>query len=319
MPRRFSRKTCFALARLGVSIGLLAALWVIIRDQQQTAPGIGVSIDPTWAGLALLLTVPQVCLSAWRWKYTSGRLGLDLPLGRATAEYYLATFLNQILPGGVAGDAARAWRQGRRDDAGLQAAATAVIVERTSGQLALVLVVLAGFALWPQEFLRGLPEWLIAPDGGSLTAVVIGLAVSGIVGLALIRVLADTPLGERTTKVLHDLRRALLTPAALAVQLTSSLAVVLSYVAVYALAGRAIGIEIPVAALATVVPLILLSMAIPITVAGWGIREGTALALAGAAGLTGTQSVAVSVAYGILVLISSLPGAAVLAFKRWAP
>src|SRR5690554_3146780 len=71
------------------------------------------SIPPSLIALALAVSVLQVVLSAWRWRYTAGRLGVSVPMTLAVREYYLATFLNQVLPGGVVGDVNRAWRHSR--------------------------------------------------------------------------------------------------------------------------------------------------------------------------------------------------------------
>ncbi|WP_330218003.1 hypothetical protein [Marinobacter similis] len=57
-------------------------------------------------------------------------------------------------------------------------------------------------------------------------------------------------------------------------------------------------------------------MVIPLTVAGWGVREGAAAVLWPLAGLPAEQGVALSVAYGALVLISSFPGLAVLLWSQ---
>ena len=54
---------------------------------------------------------------------------------------------------------------------------------------------------------------------------------------------------------------------------------------------------------------VLMSMLVPVTVAGWGLREGVAAMLWGAVGLTAADGVLVSIAYGLLVLAGSLPGA----------
>jgi glycosyltransferase 2 family protein len=48
------------------------------------------------------------------------------------------------------------------------------------------------------------------------------------------------------------------------------------------------------------------------SVAGWGPREGVAAWAFGAAGLGAGQGVATAVVYGVMVLVASLPGAAVL-------
>ena len=105
-----------------------------------------------------------------------------------------------------------------------------------------------------------------------------------------------------------DARKALLAPDAVALQLVSALVVVASYIAVFLIAARAIGTE---ASLVTVLPLVapvLMTMLVPVTIAGWGIREVAATALWGLAGLTPEEGAAVSVAYGLLVLVSSAPG-----------
>ena len=58
---------------------------------------------PSWVLSALALSVVQVLVSAWRWRFTAGRLGIALPFGEAVREYYLSMFVNQVLPGGVFG------------------------------------------------------------------------------------------------------------------------------------------------------------------------------------------------------------------------
>ena len=99
---------------------------------------------------------------------------------------------------------------------------------------------------------------------------------------------------------------------ALPAQLLSSTLVVGTYLATYVVAARAVGVSTPLWTLLPLVAPVLLSMLVPATVAGWGVREATAAALWGAVGLTVVDGVAISAAYGILVLLSSLPGALVL-------
>ena len=85
-----------------------------------------------------------------------------------------------------------------------------------------------------------------------------------------------------------------------------------TFLATYVVAARAVGVSTPLWTLLPLVAPVLLSMLVPVTVAGWGVREGTAAAFWGAVGLTPVDGVAISAAYGILVLLSSLPGALVL-------
>jgi hypothetical protein len=58
--------------------------------------------------------------------------------------------------------------------------------------------------------------------------------------------------------------------------------------------------------------LVLLAMTVPTNIGGWGPREGVAACLFAAAGLGAAQGLAVAAVYGVLGLVASLPGAAVL-------
>jgi hypothetical protein len=57
--------------------------------------------------------------------------------------------------------------------------------------------------------------------------------------------------------------------------------------------------------------LVMLSAVLP-NVAGWGPREGVTAWAFAAAGLGASTGVATAVVYGVMVFVSSLPGAAVL-------
>ncbi|HRM70851.1 MAG TPA: lysylphosphatidylglycerol synthase domain-containing protein, partial [Thauera phenylacetica] len=73
-----------------------------------------------------------------------------------------------------------------------------------------------------------------------------------------------------------------------------------------------IGLATPPAQAAPLVPWVLLAMAIPLSVAGWGVREAAAALVWQAAGLEAAEGVAASVSYGVVVLLSTLPGALAL-------
>ncbi len=307
------------LLRAAASLALLAALlhWLEPRALAAafSAPA------PQWLLAALALSIPQVALSAWRWRMTAERLGAPLRFREALREYYLATFLNQVLPGGVMGDAARAWRHARRhrvagaqapsphapQDSSALAAWHAVIIERASGQCALLLVVLATLPLSPALRSAGAQLFgALGPESPVSRALVLAL-------LLVLAVVAGRRARGPLIRLRHAVRDGLLARAVFVRQLLASLAVVASYVGVYLCCMRMIGIDTPLASAAPLVPWVLLAMAIPLSVAGWGIREGAAALLWQAAGLDPAQGVAISISYGLVVLLSSLPGALVLA------
>ncbi len=302
--------------RLLASLVLLGVLALWLDTSAIIAEIRGLSLY--WVLLGLILTLPQVAISAWRWRLTARLLDIRLPWQAALGDYYLATFLNQVLPGGVMGDAARAWRHARAS--GQRAAALrAVIIERTSGQLVLAAMACATLfsPIWQAPLSAFSRESLWGAGvllGGLFLLLMFGLLFKRILRRPLSlfkRVFAGffTGLGR-------DLHRSLLSQQAWPRQLLGSALVVCSYVAVFVCAAQAIGSELPLTTLLALIPLVLLAMAIPLSVAGWGLRESAAALVWVGAGLSPAQGVAISVAYGLLVLISSLPGALFLIRRR---
>lgn len=282
-----------------VAVGLLAILWraadgeAALRSLLQAEPG--------WLVLALLALTVQMGLSALRWRLTAGRLGIALTARRAVAEYYIAQVVNQSLPGGVLGDAGRAVRS--RHGAGLVSATEAVIFERLAGQVALLAVLAVAFAA-TLAVPGGLdwPRWLAL-------AVASGLAVTALLpGVALGVARLPGAVGRGTRAAGAALGTALLDRAVLPGQVALSLGTAIANLAAFAFCARAVGVDLSLPAIAALVPLILLTMLIPITISGWGLREGAAAALLPVAGATASGGLAASVAFGLCAIVSVLPG-----------
>ncbi|MFC5748729.1 lysylphosphatidylglycerol synthase transmembrane domain-containing protein [Actinomadura rugatobispora] len=251
-------------------------------------------------GVGLLTTV----FSALRWRLVARRLGLRLPCGAAVADYYRALFLNAVLPAGVLGDVHRAVSHGR--DAGdVGRAVRAVVLERLAG---LIVVIVAGAAV-----LLAQPALLAAMAPGLLgpAAVVAagGLAVAAVV------VLARGRLGRALSAATADARRVLLGRDTWPGIVLLSAAGFAGHISLFLVAARVAGADAPLTRLLPLVVLALLAMGLPLNVGGWGPREATMALAFGAAGLGAGQGLAVAVVYGALTLVSSLPGAAVLAVR----
>lgn len=264
------------------------------------------ALEARWVLAALGVGVGQTLLSAWRWRYTAGRLGLTLPFGLALREYYRALFLNQVLPGGVLGDADRAWRHSGRAPEARGPAVRAVVLERLSGQIVMAVVASISFAFIALRVRSGALGWWVA-------ALVVAAVVSAAVLVAM-----RAPSGSAPTSVTAALRRdawvALISGEAVYVQLATSTVIIASYIAAYLLAARAVGVGTPLVALAPLVAPVLLSMLLPLSVGGWGVRESAAASIWSVAGLGASDGVAISVAYGLIVLVGTVPGSYALLF-----
>jgi len=81
---------------------------------------------------------------------------------------------------------------------------------------------------------------------------------------------------------------------------------------VFLVAAESVGVSLSGGTLVSVGALVLLGAAIPLNVAGWGPREGVAAWAFTAFGSTATVGVTVSVTFGVLAMIATLPGLVVL-------
>jgi uncharacterized membrane protein YbhN (UPF0104 family) len=216
-------------------------------------------------------------------------------------EYYLAQIVNQTVPGGVVGDAGRAVRA--RSQAGLLAAGQSVLFERLAGQIAMVLTLALGFlATWALPGGLDWPGWLVGPVAGLLIAAALAPVALG--GAALV----PGRTGRGAIALRQALGVALAARRVLPAQIALSLGTTACNLAAFAFCARAVDAALPLVAVVTLVPLILIAMVIPLSLSGWGLREGVAAALFPLAGLSAAQGLAASMAFGLAVLAASLPG-----------
>ena len=297
MPRRLRR-----LLQVAVAAGLLALLWRGVDGAAALEHLAGAR--PGWLLAALAALTAQTLLSALRWRLTAGRLGIAIDRRTAVREYYLCQIVNQALPGGVLGDAGRAVRS--RGGAGLLAAGQAVVFERLAGQVALGLLFVAaaaGTLAVPGGF--DWPGWLLTP---------VLLAIGGAGALVPVLMLAGARLpgwlGRAVEGPGRAFMRATWSPGVRARQAGLSLGAASCNVAAFACCAGAIGVTLPPATALALVPPILFTMLIPLTVSGWGLREGAAAVLLPLAGASASEGMAASVAFGLAVLAAALPGVA---------
>ena len=276
--------------------------------------------------------VTTVCC-AWRWSLVARGLGVAVPLRPAIAAYYRSQFLNTTLPGGVLGDLHRGMAAGRNAGSvgrGLRA----VGWERAAGQVVQVALAAVALLILPSPVRSAMPAVLALAVLALAVLAVAALAV-GVLGLRAeslalaprrpLSRLLGRPHGrpsrwERTVRAAGaDLRDGVLARRAWPGILATSVVVVAGHAATFLVAGRATGVTAPPARMLPLALLILLAMAIPANVGGWGPREGVAAWAFGAAGLGAAQGLATAVAYGVLVLAANLPGALVLAWSARRP
>jgi uncharacterized membrane protein YbhN (UPF0104 family) len=297
------RRTVYRWARLMGGAAILA----VLVGRLGTGPFVrGLHMITGWslaaaAGIAALTTV----CSAWRWSLVARGLGVGIPLRSAVSAYYRSQFLNTVLPGGVLGDVNRAVRHGR--DAGdVGRGLRAVAWERLAGQVVQVALTLIVLVIAPSPLRLSRPIVMVAA----------AVVVVGALGVVLVIRVLPADSGNRTARVVRtaraDLHLGLLARRAWPGIVIASVVVVAGHTATFLIAARTAGSTASLARILPLALLVMLAMAAPTNIGGWGPREGVAAWLFGIAGLGSGQGIATATVYGVMVLTAYLPGAVVL-------
>jgi uncharacterized membrane protein YbhN (UPF0104 family) len=242
-----------------------------------------------WLKVAGLSLTALSFLMAKRWQVVAGEVDLDISYSRAVAEYYIAQLVNLVLPGGVVGDVARAVRVRHAGD--LTRAAQSVAADRIFGQA--VMFAALGCGLFIALLVPGGVAW----PAITWVGIVLGISVIGVV-FVLSR-------GDGATARFLGLILRLFQNAQLLV--LSLIITVLLIFGLYSCA-RATGTNITPQGWFTLIPLVLSAMLIPLSIGGWGWREGAAAALFPMIGASPSAGIAMGIAYGGMMMIAALPG-----------
>ncbi len=277
-----------------VSGALLAAVLVTIA-RRQGIEALGerarsLAALPLLAAVALQLG--SVAFSVARWRILLRAQGIDLPLRRLARSFFVGRFYGVFTPSTAGLDVYRAVDIGRAVGDGVRSAA-AMVVEKLCGLLSLALVT---FALLP----FGGDRWL----GGEAIVAAAAVGLASLSGLAVLRrpaffvpFVARLPgrvraraegavrtITERPLGAVDTLRALVLGGGA---HLCMS--------AVYAATGASLGLAVGLPELLLVGNAIIVATLVPVSVAGVGVREGTAVALLGAIGVPPADALLVAV------------------------
>lgn len=282
-------------------LGIVAAT-VDLRRVGQALLGV------RWGDLALAILLYQlgILVRAYRWRVLLRGQGVEVSLSRLVNLYYVGTFFNSFLPSGFGGDVVRVLEV-LQDGARGEAAVSTVLVDRLMGLEVLLAMALCALPLC----------WHMVPSPVAI-AVIALLAGTTLALCALLsqRLAASLmrrsrwvckALVQRTGNSLaswsHYGRGALLKAAG------ASLAFNLLLILTQALLGRAVGVHISIGYFFLFVPIISALLALPISISGFGVREGGYVLLFGQAGVGASEATAMSLLFYGLNLATGLVGA----------
>ena len=295
------RKAISLLLKATVS-GLLLYFALRLVDLHTVAQRLR-QVQVGWLALSVVILVGQTTLLALRWQQIVRQCGASMPFTRLFRFTMIGTFFNQTLPSSVGGDAMRIWLLGKQQD--WRVASYSVLLDRIIGLVVLACVVVI---CMPWTFA------LVQDPVGRIALLVIGLG--SLAGWLVFLVLGweRWHFLQRWSLTRHVAAGAtvaigiLRTPRTLGVvALISVMSHMLTALCAWCVA-HAINADLSLTdAIFVVLPVALIAV-VPISIAGWGVREGAMVAAFAYAGLPQSDGLLISILFGVSYLMLGVLG-----------
>jgi uncharacterized membrane protein YbhN (UPF0104 family) len=312
MTRKTLRNLALVAMKLAVS-GLL--IWYVTTKIDIASALVHLkNLSAVVAVVAVMVIISGFAVAGYRLRPILGMFGERCSFVFGFQTMWIGNFFGQALVTFLTGDAVRIWWI-MRLGIGLRVAASAILIDRAIGFIALMALVL--LALAP----------LLALTGDAvMRAGLFSVAFTGtgaiIAFFVLGRVMPERMHQGRYVGFLADIasasRHALAAPREGIFAFALSIGVqFIMVLAVYILA-RAFGLEVAYYQCLIVVPAVILISMMPIFVAGWGAREFLMVQAFGLMGFAADKVLAVSITFGLALMIASAPGGVLWLINRRA-
>src|SRR4051794_35798095 len=302
------RRTILLVAKGAISILLLylALHWVNAGDIIYRIA----RIDLRWGAFCIGVMLIQQILLAERWRQILLQCGGDFSFARLFRFNMIGAFFTQTLPSSFGGDAMRLWLIAQRTN--WRVAAYSVLLDRVFGVIALAIVVVVGLP-WSFQLIHN-------PVGRSaLLLLGLGSLAAGTVFIGLpwnaFRPVQHWPLTRHFAAAATVASAIVRSPASLILTLGLSVFVhLLSIVSAWCLASS-VDAHLSFLDALLLVPPVILATIFPISIAGWGVREGAMVAVFAYAGLLQDDGLVVSVLLGLASMAIGIIGGIIWIFQ----
>jgi len=273
-------------------------------------------VQPFWFVLAIACIGVVVVSATLRWQWILRVQGLHLPLRKVFAINFIGLFFNSFMLGATGGDVMKAWYVARETRHKKAEAVATVIVDRVIGLLVLFVIALVMMlTFWERVYddvrLRTFTIFTLAFVAG----VVLITALSFWKGFAdhlpgARGLLQRLPRYETMRRMVEACRVYAAHPAVLAKTTAVTVAVHLFSMLAIVCIGQ--GLRVTSAGVTDYflyLPIVNSISAIPISISGFGVREGMYVTMFGRVGVPGAEALALSLLGFFANLFWSLAGA----------
>jgi hypothetical protein len=270
----------------------IAKVWEVIQD-----------LHGGILGLVLALIWVTLFAIAKRWQLVVRLGGIDVPLPNLTEATFIGAFFNQFLPSSVGGDFFRILAV-RRQGASLNEAVTGVFMDRLFGFISLGILCLLIIPAEGQVLMDSDLKWPFL-----LTMLLLAGVFGGGLLLLFVPKSWHTYFFIRPFHSVIEMTQGAWRHKALFLSILLS-SLVASILLISGLQILMIAFDIPLTWEQGVVilPVVMLLSSLPISFAGWGLREGAMIIALGVYGVSQEKALALSLVYGVLHLVSGVPG-----------
>jgi len=311
---RLSRVLGSIWLRIFVTTGLLALVAANVdwsRMDARVSNG-----RPQYFAAAVLLVIAALGVGVIRWRQLLVATEIHLDLASLTRVYAVSTFSSTFLPTSVGGDVARTLLVVRRGPL-LGRVGMSVAVDRVGGFVGLLgvawvaLVVDPGAAPGVVVVFLG---WVTAAFAGAAAVCVWVLGRGRTMQRLVPTRMRDLAARSRTLLRSFVANRRLM----LSLLMTSLVFQALVSLSIVALA-RSVDVELSYPVAALTLTLMTVATMVPLSVAGFGVREASYVVILGPAGISATDATLISLLTVAALFAASLPGAFLLIRRGTTP
>jgi glycosyltransferase 2 family protein len=303
------RRSFLLVAKLGVAIALL--WWVSRKLDFDVVRGRLLMLSPATVLLSIALIFCSNILATVRWKLLASQVGIRLGMARILRYGLIGSFFNQTLPSSVGGDGIRFWLL-YRDRIPVSLAVRSIFLDRFVGFVFLVVPSLYGLPrlLWQLLTIDPRLTWAGLACGVVLCVLAVTFAAQQRNRLNRYRI------GRLVVQIGDDLKFLPTNISSLVrvAIVSAGVPFVLFYV-VWILVHQ-FDRTVSFLDVLTVIPVTFILLVIPISIAGWGLREGLFVAGLGLIGVSQDVALVSSVLFGLASLAASLIGGVLWIFDE---
>jgi glycosyltransferase 2 family protein len=261
-------------------------------------------LEPGWLFLAIGLMATQVLLVSARWRQIAISCGTDMGFAGTLQINFIAAFFNQVLPSTVGGDGVRIWFAARRG-AGWANATYSVLLDRIFGVFVLALVVAACLP-WTLQLIR-------EPVPRAVLLVFACGAIAGpllvlLAGTRFDRWLRQWAITRHVAAAVEAAAKICRSRRSVVIVIGCSIIIHLLTISAAWCCVKAVAAPVGFAHVLFLMPPVLLIATVPISIAGWGVRESSMIAAFAYAGLAESDGLTVSILFGAVSFVIGIIG-----------